>query len=561
VEKAQWKILADRVEELCIGQKSLFELPLALEKQAQQIAKRLIHQQATLQASPCQKSADTRETAIDYQTVDLNSVEHHDVRRIGNEHVGFHAAEQLQLETILAQQGFNTKQVKIALASIIARLIQPGSVSSTHRYLTSQSALDEVLGTDFSTLSLKRLYQVSDQLLKHRTAIEASLYQREKDLFGLEDVVTLYDLTNTYFEGQCAGHSDAKRGRSKEKRYDRPLVTLGVVLDGAGFIKKSHIFAGNVSEAGTLEQMLSTLNATAQATVIMDAGISTEANLAWLRENKYHYIVVSRKKQKTFPEDAESVIVKAAPQNVVKACLVKNEETGEHELYCHSQAKAAKSQEMKSQAASRYEDALTKLSEGLTKKGCTKGYVKVLEKIGRLKEKYSAVAQHYHVTVTPDDTQQRVVTLTWTSTALQAGNGTYCLRTNRADLDEKSLWQTYTMLTDVEDAFRCLKTELGLRPVYHQKQTRIDGHLFISILAYHLLHTLRYQLRAKGISARWETLREILSTHCRLTTRLTLEKGRVVHIRKTASPHPEQAAIYQALGICTHPLTTQKTYL
>ena len=125
--------------------------------------------------------------------------------------------------------------------------------------------------------------------------------------------------------------------------------------------------------------------------------------------------------------------------------------------------------------------------------------------------------------------------------------------------DEKTLWQTYTMLTDIEAAFRSLKSELGFRPVYHQKEERIDAHLFISIIAYHLLHTIRYQLKLKGIHASWQTLRQLLDTQCRITS-LILENGKVVKIRKTSAPDPNQLAIYQALGIDTYPGKSEKTY-
>jgi len=134
------------------------------------------------------------------------------------------------------------------------------------------------------------------------------------------------------------------------------------------------------------------------------------------------------------------------------------------------------------------------------------------------------------------------------------------LRTNHDDYDEKTLWQTYTLLTEIEAAFRCLKSELGFRPVYHQKEARIDAHLFISIIAYHLLHTIRYQLKLKGIHASWSSLRQLLDTQCRITTTLNLENGKVVKIRKTSAPDLNQLAIYQALGIATHPSKSEKTY-
>ncbi len=188
ISKVHWKLLADRIEEIRRGQKSLFDIDATLEKEAQRIGKLITQKfsQVTLRA---EVNASTEQVS-DFQAVDVNSLEYQDVRKVGAEHVCYHAAKQLQLDKILSAAGFNQKQIHVAMGNIIGRLVQPGSELSTHRYLTSHSALDELLGVDFSNLPLKRLYQISDRLLTHKTAIEHALYQREKDLFNLEESVT-----------------------------------------------------------------------------------------------------------------------------------------------------------------------------------------------------------------------------------------------------------------------------------------------------------------------------------------------------------------------------------
>ena len=263
------------------------------------------------------------------------------------------------------------------------------------------------------------------------------------------------------------------------------------------------------------------------------------------------------------PEAEKQVLLKEEKNNQVKAILVTNDETKELELYCHSQAKEGKSKEMVSKSCARYEDELNKLSQGLHKKRGTKKYEKVLERLGRLKEKFSRVSLLYDIKVTPAEHNNHVVAITWTRNENKVSTkqaGIYCLRTNQKHLNANTLWEIYTTLTDLESAFRSLKSELGMRPIYHQKETRADGHLFISILAYHLLHSIRYQLKAHRIHASWQTLREILSTHCRITTTMKLENGKVVKIRKTVSPNTEQSAIYHALNISTHPAKTEKAF-
>ena len=224
----------------------------------------------------------------------------------------------------------------------------------------------------------------------------------------------------------------------------------------------------------------------------------------------------------------------------------------------------AKTEQMTSKAAQRYEMELEKIANGLSKKTGTKKYEKIVERIGRIKEKYRKIANQYEVTVKSDDKKDRVIGIEWISREQKASGkqaGVYCLRTNRQDLDAKTFWKIYTTLTTVEASFRSLKSELGFRPIYHQNETRIDGHLFISLMAYHLLHTIRYQLKNKQIDSGWDTIREILSTQCRITSCIQLKNGKTLQIRKTTSPDTDQAKIYNALGIETHPIKTEKVYL
>jgi transposase len=559
IPKEYWKVLADRIEEIRRGQVSLFELDPILEKEAQRIAKLIIHKFS--ENVSANKKATQKHS--DYQTVDLNSIHHQHVRKIGAEHVGLHAVMQLKLDKILSDFGFNQKQIHLAIGNIVGRLVNPGSELKTHRYLSEQSALDELLGTDFSNLSLKNFYMIADLLFKNKLKIEKALYHREKDLFNFEETITLYDITNTYFEGRSLANPKARYGRSKEKRNDCVLVSLGMVLDSSGFPKKSEIFPGNVSEPKTLQQMLELLGNNNKATIVMDAGIATKENIEWLKSQNRKYIVVSRKRNLEMPENQERIIVKEDKHNLVQVSLVKNEETKELELYCHSKAKEAKTKQMRNKFYARFEDGLTKLQEGLTKKGCTKIHEKILQRIGRLKEKYNKVGKFYQITATADSQNKNTIEITWTKkedSSINKVAGMYRLRSNRLDLDEASFWNIYTTLTELEDAFCSLKSELGFRPVYHQKEHRIDAHLFISIIAYHLLHTIRYQLKSKGICASWETLRDMLDTQCRITTTLSLKDGRNVQIRKTTTPDTNQLKIYKALNIDTHPGKTEKAY-
>lgn len=557
VDPSNWKLLTDRIEEILSGQPSLFGLSIELEREAQQIASRIGKRQALNQ--PTELAPTDRE----HHAVDLSSLQYSDVRSIGGEYVGHHAACQLGLPQLLLKLGLSQKRVDTALASIISRLCSPASELSTYDYLQNDSALDEIIGADFNSLSLKSLYQISDVLLKHKEMIEEHLYTAEKDLFNLKNIITLFDITNTYFEGRSLVNRKAKYGRSKEKRSDCKLVALGLVLDASGFPKKSKIFPGNVSEPSILAEMISTLNGNTEATIIMDAGIATKDNIQYLKDNGYNYIVVSRSHNLSMP-DTELITVKQTPGNTVNTALVENTETDEIELYCQSEAKMEKAKEIVTKMTQRYETELEKLAAGLIKEKSTKKYDKVMHKLGRLTEKYRSVNMLYTITVTPDENKVNAIAINWTKkehVLHKKETGIYCLKSSRKDLSAQELWETYTMLTELEAAFRSLKTELGFRPVYHQKEERIDGHLFISILAYHLLHTIRYQLKDHGIHYSWDTLRKQLSRQYRITSTLQLKDGRSVNIRKTSLPTAEQMEIYKALGISNLPGKVVKTFI
>jgi transposase len=407
------------------------------------------------------------------------------------------------------------------------------------------------------------LYRASDALMKHRDVIERTVFNRIHDLFGLETTVTLYDLTNTYFEGTAAANPKAQNGRSKEKRSDCPLVTLGLVLDGSGFVRRSQTFEGCAVEAKTLEQMLKNLGAPNGALVVMDAGIATEVNLTWLREHGYRYLVVSRELARQFEAEAARPIETAAG-STVHLQRVDDSDNKEVRLYCHSEQREQKEQGINQRFCERFEAGLQKIADGLGKPRAEKRLGKLQERIGRLKEQCRGVGQHYDIELLPDESGKKVDGLRWikqprTGTRL-THPGVYCLRSNETGWDSERLWRTYIiMLTDLEAVFRSFKSELGLRPVYHHKEIRVDGHLFITVLAYQFVQIIRRQLQEHGIEGRWSSLRDILSVQRRVTASFQRAEGGALHIRKATRPEPELAAIYQALNLDPLPGGVQKT--
>lgn len=548
LSREEWPQLCARIEQLLSGQMSLAPAPTEIENLAQRYVAQLVG------GRPAAEQQGISPT--EYHEVDVHSLELVRPRTIGVEHVGLESLSWLGLATILAEAGFNAVDRSIAIGSIIGRMAAPGSELGTWEWLTCRSGLGELVDVDYSGLSLMRLYRTSDLLVRRRQVIEEALFSRISNLFFLPATVTLYDLTNTYFEGEAAGNGKALRGHSKEKRSDCPLVTLGLVLDGSGFIRRSQVFAGNVAESTTLAGMLEGLGAPKEAMVIMDRGIATQANIDWLVTHGYRYLVVSREQVRRFDEK-QTVAVTTAGDQAIRIQRVVSEDGGEVRLYCCSDQRRAKENGMTARFAERFENGLRKIAEGLTKPRGTKQRDKVLERIGRLKEKSRGIGQHYRITLTPEEGSAKVTGLTWEKTPVDGTQlthpGVYCLRTNELQWDEATLWRTYTMLTDLEAVFRSLKSELGLRPIYHQKEERTEGHLFITVLAYQAVQAIRRKLKGYGIDKSWLSLRRIFSGQQRVTATFQRKDGRTLHVRKATVAEPELKKLYDILGVSASP--------
>ena len=223
-----WPELCTRVEQILNSDTPLFTVGFSIEKSAQHIYSQIIARRGEL------KNLEDIKGNEDFQEIDLNSVQQIKPRSVGAEHVSLAAFEELHLPQILEEAGFNAKQRVEALGNIIARMCAPRSERATDQWLKEKSALGELLKYDFTPMPLMSLYRASDRLLKNKDLIEEKIFSRVQDIFNITPTVTLYDLTNTYMEGNAAANPKAKRGRSKEKRQDCPLITLGLILDASG---------------------------------------------------------------------------------------------------------------------------------------------------------------------------------------------------------------------------------------------------------------------------------------------------------------------------------------
>jgi Transposase DDE domain len=569
-----WPRLCARIDALLAGQPGMLPESGAVEVLAQRCAARLIAAQpgpsqpaaapsppsAPEPAQPAPSATSATPGPI-YAEVDIASLQLTRPRAVGVEAAGLAAMDWLGLDRILTDLGLNGVQRDTAAGLLIGRMAAPGSEIATWRWLRECSALGELLDVDFEAMPPIRLYRTSDLLVRHRDKIEAALFTNIQGLFGLPVTVTLYDLTNTYFEGTAAGNAKAARGRSKEKRSDCPLVTLGLVLDSSGFVRRSRMFAGNAAEAGTLQDMLKGLSAPDGALIVMDAGIATAANIAWLKEQKYRYLVVSRERGRQFDPD-QAINTLTASNETIRLQRVLSEDGTEVRLYCHSEGRETKETAIAARFVVSFETGLEKLAAGLSKPRGQNKLADIQQRIGRLKEKSRGIGQHYDIVVTPDETGAKAASVTWTKAPVDGSMlthpGVYCLRSNETTRDAEKLWHTYTMLTDLEAVFRGLKSELGLRPVFHHKEERTEGHLFITVLAYQLVQAIRRKLEAAGETMSWTRLREILSVQRRVTATFKQRNGHTMHVRKATVAEPALRRIYEALGLDVSPGGVQR---
>ncbi len=558
--KEQWKELANIVEMLLSGQTFINNNTDIIDK-AENIVK-LIKRKTILKVENQYDKVEIVEK--DIQNVDLNSLKHTEVRSIGAEHVALSVYKELEIDKVLKENGFSEHQREVAALSIIGRLVYPESEKSTREWAINKSGLDSLLNTSFSKLSNNSLYRITDKLYSLKETLESHLIEKERSLLNLKEKLVLFDLTNTYFEGNCSSIPGAKFGLSKEKRKDCRLLTLGFIIDENGFPKTCKVMEGNQSEPSSLVDMIKQLEEASNEKdrlfkdkiVVIDAGISSESNLKYLSDQGYHYICVAKNKPFSCEEinQLEASDIFSTQDKEIKATILKKED--ETYLYCVSPMKKVKEQSMLESFTKKYIRDLELLKESLAKKKTVKSYDKILEKLGRLKEKHKSISRFIVVDIEQED--NLVQSISWENTYSDqkdfSYNGSYFLRTNLNNFNEQELWNIYSTLTNIEYSFRCLKSELAFRPVYHKIQVRAESHLFIAVLAYHILNVIRTKLKAHDINFSWNKTRELLSTHNLITTEMKTEDSKIITIVQPSDANEIQKRIYKALNIKINPI-------
>jgi len=562
--KEDWLLLAERIQMALGGQSSLFPDP-----RVDQAVARIRERQA--KASPAELEEPlTGEVAVpDVVPVKTSGVKCQDLRKVGPLHVGHQMWQRLQLDAVLKAVGISAPARKLTEVMTLNRLVSPCSELAMVGW-ARREAVNDVLGVDAEQLNEDKFYRNMDKLHGHRLEIERELYAREKSLFNLEGSLVLYDMTNTYFEGQAARNPKAMRGHSKEMRTDCKLVAMGLMLDADGFPIGHEVYAGNTIDGTTVEAMLKGLEARTGreggSTVVMDRGFASEDNLKLVRSRHYDYLMAGFQQQrnallKEF-EDLEGWEAIQPSANKVPVQIKRIEKGDEVFLLCVSPARAEKERAIRERQEKRLVKDLEALVKAVAKaleQGEPMEDKELGERIGRLRERYPRAGRYYLV-----DRKEGV--LEWTLKAEQRAraeelDGAYFLRTSRKDMGPEEIWRTYIVLTRIESAFRDLKGTLDMRPVYHQKEIRVETHVFLAVLAFHLQAVIERTLKEAGDHTSWETLREELGTHHVVTTLLPTADGKTLAIRRGSVPDRRVGEIYRHLDLDPEPMTPIRTWL
>lgn len=575
LDEHERKMLANRIESLYQGNNALFlDIPPKVEQLAIKFYKELRDKYKTLVTSENVAHSDISspvETAKDMELVDLNSIEHDEVREVGAEWLCLQAIEELKIADLLAEKQWDKDTIATAVAHLVSRAVYPASEHKTAQWMADSSAIVSLLFKEKKIISYQSLYKISKQLYQHKDDLEKHLSVKTNELFDLQDKIVFYDLTNTYFEGRKASSKTAKFGRSKEKRSDAKLLSLALVINGEGFVKYSKIYEGSISEPSTLAATIEALSASTSSgsnkpKVVLDAGIATEDNLALLKENGYDYLCVTRSKLKDYKvaEGSENTVeVLDNRKNKIHLQHVVKEGSTDRFMYIRSEMKAVKEASMEAHFSARYEEELTGLANAIHTKGGTKKIDKVYERLGRIKERYPAANKHYDITIEDKDNTATLITFKRKEVAASPtlGQGVYFIRTSLKDKDEKATWDIYNTLTEVEATFRILKTDLSLRPIFHKKDQSTEAHIHLGVLAYIIVNTIRYKLKQQNIHHDWKNIVRIMNTQKAVTTSMKNDKDQVIIIKKCSRPNSEVSAIYQAMKYKPQPFTMKKFVL
>lgn len=562
------KTIAHEVENRMNGYQRLLPLDLEVAKWVDFILKKL---EAAGKLMPIRQQ---EQKAIPGSIIDgvlLDCLKHENTTLLGPLLPLEAAWKSLGMSEFLDEEKFSLQQINAVKISIYNRLIEPASENSLLAWAET-TALNELLGEHIELSGEDRFYRASDKLLACQNNLEIHLRERERELFNLNRTIVLYDLTNSYFEGEASANPKARRSaNSKEKRTDRPVVSVGLVLDGEGFVLTHKVFPGNLHDCRSLVEAVRNLQDLCgndqKPMVVLDGGIATSKNLAYLLENGFDYVVNGKRTtRQRFAADFLELekFSQVGSRDGKNPVLIRRIESAQElTVLCRSDERKKKEDAIISKTEEKLLAAFEKLKKRIDindgKLHLKKGAETVNRNIGKLCGKYIRAAKFYSITYEPES---RCFSWMRNDEKYQADaelHGCYHLRSSRKDLSDDSIWHIYITLTKVENAFRLLKSNLGLRPFFHYTEDRCDGHIWITVLAYHLLRWIEYSLESVGCKLSWQKVRRLLATHCYTTMIIPTTDGKVRNLRKPGWPDERQRAIYNYLAINCAELPSKTT--
>ena len=474
-------------------------------------------------------------------------------RSYGDAWLGCWLWEQLELDRFwhsrLGDQRGDVPWAKVLEILAVSRLLDPGSEFRLHRHVFEHTALDELLQVDFAAVAKDRLYRCLDKLLAHKTELFKHLCQKWKDLFNASYDVLLYDLTSTFFEGLCEQIPKAKHGYSRDGRPDCRQVVIALIITPDGLPLAYEVMPGNTSDKTTLRDFLAKIEQTygkARRTWVMDRGIPTEATLSEMRQQGVDYLVGT-------PKGKLAAIHKkllGQPWSTVRQGVeVKlSQESGELLVLAKSQGRQDKENAMRRRK-------LKGLFNGLlaVRRSCPKRD-RLLERIGVLKHEAGRAAGlvDIHVpaareAVSKDTFHYRLRAEKFKQA--EALDGHYLLRTSLSGQDPAVLWRYYIQLVEIEGAFKTLKSDLALRPIHHQIESRVEAHIFVAFLAYSLTATLRQRLNAYAPGLTPRAVLDKLSGIQMIDVQLPTTDGRLLVLPRYTQPEEEQRMLLEHLHL------------
>jgi transposase len=497
-------------------------------------------------------------------SVDLSGVRVERARRFGDVFLGWTVWRALRLDELLSElMPEGREQVPWPLMAAIltvGRLCEPSSELHVAESWYRKTALEDLLGVADTQVNDDRLYRTLDRLLEHKTAIETHIRARLSELFAIEYDLLLYDVTSTFFEGVCAANAMAKRGHSRDQRPDCKQVCIALVVTREGLPLSYEVFDGNRVDVTTVEQIVETMEkrfGLAQRIWVMDRGMASQDNIEWLQQTGRRYLLGASRAE--LAKWKESLLDERDWQKVREGLEVKltsGPEAKETFVLCRSEARRSKESAIHDRFRERIEQGLASLERRLLKARSKIDRGPVERQIGRLLGRNSRAAGRFVVELVDDLSLPSTLRLKWSLRAdldewARYSDGCYILRTNIADWTAEDLWKTYVQLTDAEAAFRICKSDLSIRPVWHQKTERVKAHIFVCFLAYVLWKTLEKWQNEAGLGSSPRTmlkeLRHIQSVDVVLPT-LTNPPRQLV-IRCVVRPDRSQAILLDRMGI------------